>query len=99
MLVEQRRRTLRTFRSRILAPVAFALLVLLHISATAQDVSEIVQRQVRNARERLAFALAQAGPLGGLEGSIAERLRGSYLFSPAQPNLPVAVIDNPKNIS
>jgi hypothetical protein len=96
--VEQpRRRTLRTFPARI--AVAVISLLSLHIGALAQDVVGVVERQARSARERLASALAQARPSGGLEGSIIERFRGNYLFAPAQPDLPVAVIDNPKNIS
>jgi Trypsin-like peptidase domain len=66
---------------------------------SAQERSAVVAARVEAARARLAQALAAPPPNNGVPGRILMRLPGSYEFAPKAPDLPIAPIANPRDVS
>jgi trypsin-like peptidase len=67
-------------------------------SLLAQDRLQTIAARVEAARVRLAQALASAGS-AGVPGRLLGRVGGSYEFAPQAPDLPIAAIANPQEVS
>src|SRR5262245_20725006 len=67
-------------------------------SLLAQDRLQTIAARVEATRVRLAQALASAGS-AGVPGRLHGRVGGSYEFAPQAPDLPIAAIANPQEVS
>jgi hypothetical protein len=68
-------------------------------AAPAQDRSETIAARVAAARGRLAQAFATPAPNNAVAGRILARVAGSFEFAPKAPDLPIAAIANPQQVS